>query len=196
MQHVWTDLTVAVYETHARVALEVGDMAEYTQCASCLRRLYWDGLEGNEPEFTAYRLLSATVQGAQGLSMELLALADRCQKTGNDLSEHKFVRHALDVARAVCGCNFHRFFVLYGQAPRMSAYLMDALLDSVRSSGLAALIASHGRDLDLDFVCSQLGFDCWDECAAFGWQRGAAIDLKRGILDPKASRAAPLCPRQ
>ncbi len=38
-----------VYETHARVALEVGDWAEYRQCHSVLQQLFADGLRVRAP---------------------------------------------------------------------------------------------------------------------------------------------------
>ena len=79
VQHVRSSLTVSVYETHARVALEVGDLAEYTQCSSNLQRLYLEGLPGCEGEFTAYRILAAAVLGPQAMSLELLSLSARCQ---------------------------------------------------------------------------------------------------------------------
>lgn len=44
VQHVRSKLTVDVYETHGRLALEVGDTAEFRRCHAVLRGLYREGV--------------------------------------------------------------------------------------------------------------------------------------------------------
>ena len=62
MQHVRSPLTVDAYETHARIALEESDAAEFRQCHAVLKQLYHDGIDGGNPEeFAAYGLLFAQV---------------------------------------------------------------------------------------------------------------------------------------
>jgi hypothetical protein len=57
VQHIASDFSVHVYETHARVALESDDMNEYNQCQTQLKQLYAAGHKGCEMEFVAYLIL-------------------------------------------------------------------------------------------------------------------------------------------
>lgn len=45
VQHIRTKLTVAVYEAHARIAIEVADWAELRQSHAVLQQLYAEGIQ-------------------------------------------------------------------------------------------------------------------------------------------------------
>jgi hypothetical protein len=57
VQSIKNEFAVEVYETHARLCLENGDIIEFNQCQSNLKVLYNMGVPGNVMEFTAYRIL-------------------------------------------------------------------------------------------------------------------------------------------
>jgi hypothetical protein len=78
---------------------------------------------------------------------------------------------------------------LYATAPRMSPYLMDALLERVRLRGLRTLAAAYSPlPLPLDWVAAQLGFDAPGDAAAWAAARGAVVDQASGELRTRDSK--------
>lgn len=75
IQAIRKPLTTAVYEAHARAALEYGDLAEYNQCQGQLKVLYAEGATDKDSgisEFIAYRILYQTVHVRHGEGLALL----------------------------------------------------------------------------------------------------------------------------
>ena len=67
-----------VYETHARMALESGDLGEYNQCLAQLKRLYREGVPGYTHEFAAYQLLYTVVQKGSKVEMQHYIARSAC----------------------------------------------------------------------------------------------------------------------
>lgn len=131
VQHIKNAFTVRVYEIHARIALEKGDLGEYNQCQTQLKALYLQGLGGHPGEFLAYRILYFVYTCNKTDMNDLLAEltpADKAQDA---------VKHALDVRSALALGNYHKFFRLYLQAPNMGAYMMDMFIERERLNALA-----------------------------------------------------------
>ena len=133
VQHIKNEFTVNVYEIHARIALEKGDLGEYNQCQTQLRALYAQNLGGHPIEFKAYRILY---------------FIHTCNRTDmNDVisdltpAEKKApaIKHALDARSALAMGNYHKFFKLYLQTPFMGAYLMDMFVARERLAALASI---------------------------------------------------------
>ncbi|UKZ79989.1 hypothetical protein TrVFT333_007753 [Trichoderma virens FT-333] len=145
VQRIKNEFTVSVYEIHARIALEKGDIGEYNQCQTQLRSLYAMGLKGNPIEFKAYRILYFIHTANRTGLNDTLADLTAAEK------EEKPIKHALDVRSALALGNYHKFFQLYLDTPNMGAYLMDI----------------YKPDIKLRFITEELGFESDADAAQF-----------------------------
>lgn len=182
VQRIKNEFTVQVYELHARLALDVGDLGEYNQCQSQLRALYAYGLNGSRLEFLAYRILYLLHTRQQRDVNTLMAeLSDEAQADAA-------VRHALDVRAAMrCG-NYHRFFDLYAHAPNRNACLMHHFVDRERVQALSIVARAFRPSCTLAFLTSELGWSSEDEARAFLAKHGAACYLG-AAWDTKSAQA-------
>lgn len=136
VQHIKTEFTVNVYEIHARIALEKGDLGEYNQCQTQLHTLYSQNLGGHPTEFKAYRILYFIHTSNRTDMNDVLAGLTQAEK--NDVA----VKHALDARSALALGNYHRFFLLYLETPNMGAYLMDMFVGRERLAALSNICKS------------------------------------------------------
>lgn len=137
VQHIKNEFTVNVYEIHARIALEKGDLGEYNQCQTQLRALYSQHLGGHPTEFKAYRILYF-IHTCNKTDMNDV-LADLTPAEKKDVA----IKHALDARSALALGNYHRFFQLYLETPNMGAYLMDMFVARERLAALSNMCRSY-----------------------------------------------------
>ena len=131
VQHIKDKFTVEVYEIHARIALEKGDLGEYNQCQTQLRALYEQKLGGNPMEFKAYRILYFIHTCNRTALNDVLTDLTTAEK------EDPAIKHALSARSALGLGNYHKFFRLYLETPNMGAYLMDMFVVRERLAALA-----------------------------------------------------------
>ena len=137
VQHIKTEFTVNVYEIHARIALEKGDLGEYNQCQTQLRALHLQHLGGHPEEFKAYRILYF-IHTCNRTDMNN-ALADLTPEE----KKVPAIKHALETRSALALGNHHRFAQLYLSTPNMGAYLMDMFVGRERLAALSNMCLSY-----------------------------------------------------
>ncbi|KAH7134362.1 SAC3/GANP/Nin1/mts3/eIF-3 p25 family-domain-containing protein [Dactylonectria macrodidyma] len=161
VQHIKDDFTVSVYEIHARIALEKGDIGEYNQCQTQLRSLYALGLKGNPIEFKAYRILYFIHTANRTGLNDTLADLTTAEK------EERAIKHALNVRSSLALGNYHKFFQLYLDTPNMGAYLMDMFVVRERLAALCNFCKAYKPDVKLRFITEELGFESDADAAQF-----------------------------
>ncbi|KAI9629155.1 hypothetical protein KEM48_011001 [Puccinia striiformis f. sp. tritici PST-130] len=184
VQRIKNDFTVVVYETHARIALEKGDLGEFNQCTSQLRQLYKLGLEGHQDEFLAYHILYLIYSRNHSELNELLSSIPDSHK------EARCVQHALQVRFAVSTANYRRFFKLFCEAPMMAGFLMDRFIERERIRALA-IMARGIRSIPISYLTRLLAFDSEKECCEFLKAHQAYyFESNSRLWDPKPAKDA------
>ncbi|KAL8277631.1 hypothetical protein RQP46_009904 [Phenoliferia psychrophenolica] len=161
VQRIKNDFTCSVYEIHARIALEKGDLGEFNQCQGQLRELYKHGLNGHQMEFLGYRilyLLFSRNRAELNSTMVNLTPQETCDES---------VVHALSVRQALGTGNYVKFFRLWNSAPKMGAYLIDHFVPRERVSALLTMSKAYKQGFPLSLVMKQLSFESSKEAEEF-----------------------------
>ncbi|XP_051121214.1 SAC3 family protein A [Andrographis paniculata] len=198
VQHIRNELTVKVYETHARFAIESADVREYNQCISQIKRLYAEEIPGCHMEFAAYHLLCVILHSNN--NRELLSAMSRLSA---DAKKDEAVKHALAVRSAVTSGNYVMFFRLYKSAPNLNAFLMDVSVEKMRYAAVKCMSRSYRPTLPVSYISRILGFnhaslptseekevDGLEECVEWLKAHGAILIVDSSgetLLDAKAS---------
>jgi len=201
-------LAAEVYATHARIALETRDWAEFNQCQTVLRGMHSrrarrgarasgadasDASEDVVAEFAAYRLLYAASQSTTAeLTRELRHLArEGALEPGRT---HEYVASALRVVKAAATRACVAFFKARTDAPEPSrcpgfAALADLSTNAVRRDALRAMLRAYAGSRDgvpVAFAANVLGFKAFgdDKKAAAAFEAYAASDFAKSDASP------------
>ncbi|KAG0166994.1 hypothetical protein DFQ28_007486 [Apophysomyces sp. BC1034] len=190
VQCIRDDFASTVYEYHARVALEKGDLGEYNQCQTQLKYLYANVKSGQTDEFTAYRILYFLFTRNQS---DINSLLNEVCVRGKGLSSGKHkpcVRHALEVRSSLATRNYHKFFKLYQDAPNMGGYLMDQFVGRERVEALVTICRAYQMGVTLTFVAQELAFKSTEELIKFLATHGVTQISSKHHLDTKSALPA------
>ncbi|KAK3138550.1 hypothetical protein QOZ80_5AG0370370 [Eleusine coracana subsp. coracana] len=201
VQRIQNEFTVKVYETHARLAMQAGDLPEFNQCQSQLKRLYAEGIRGCNFEFSAYNLLCVMLHSNNKRDL-LSSMASLSKEAKQDVA----VKHALAVHAAVLSGNYVLFFKLYKQAPNLNSCLMDLYVERMRFEAMKCMSKSYRPTVPVCYVAHILGFlrtgsegsvisgdDGLEECEIWLKAHGAVLSADNSgelQIDMKASFTA------
>ncbi|KAJ3025950.1 UNVERIFIED_CONTAM: hypothetical protein HDU68_006422 [Siphonaria sp. JEL0065] len=152
VQRIKNDFTVKVYESHARIALEKGDVGEYNQCQAQLKELYRHGIQGCKDEFLGYRILYMVFTMNRTEQVRILS-----ELTPQETIAPS-VQHALSVRMAVSTGDYHTLFKLYNSSPFMSIYLMDLFIERERIKTLKTISRAFRPQLKVSYLARELGW--------------------------------------
>lgn len=169
IQHIETDVTLQVYETHARIALENDDFGEFNTCVAQLSQLYArvPREQSVQDEFASYRILYNLLVDETGVEHSKLM-----QSMTPVQRERPCTKYALRVSRAVRDSDYHTFFELYASPPRetMVLFLLGHMAFNQRSKALRTMAYAYGPStIPLSFVVEELSWNaqsCQGEAAA------------------------------
>ncbi|RLN00743.1 hypothetical protein C2845_PM06G19250 [Panicum miliaceum] len=200
VQRIQNELTIKVYETHARLAMQAGDLPEYNQCQSQLKRLYAEGIKGCYFEFSAYNLLCVMLHSNNKRDL-LSSMASLSKEAKQDAA----VKHALAVHAAVLSGNYVLFFKLYKKAPNLNSCLMDLYVERMRFEAMKCMSRSYRPTVPVGYVAQILGFlrtdsegctadgdDGLEECEKWLKAHGTVLSVDNSgelQIDMKASSA-------
>ncbi|KAI8890971.1 hypothetical protein K501DRAFT_328127 [Backusella circina FSU 941] len=186
VQRIKNEFTVRVYEAHARIALEKGDIGEYNQCQTQLKYLYQLNIEGCNDEFLAYRILYMLFSQNQTDINSMLE--EMCNVK---LEDHPpCVQHALMVRSSLAKKNYYKFFELYEDAPNMGGYLMDQFVGRERVDALIIACKAYKQGISLSYLAKELSFDDIPQLVKFLREHGVTQVVGRennGTLNTKSA---------
>ncbi|CEP03516.1 hypothetical protein PBRA_009401 [Plasmodiophora brassicae] len=161
IQHIQDEFTVEVYETNARICLEVDDLSEYNQCQTQLGELYANPTlqvaVKHHDEFLGYRLCYLMLTN-DPMSIGLLLMSTTVAE------------------RTLRSNDYCRFFRLSSIAPYLSGNIIRHLYPSVRFQALQRVVATYRPTVPVAAIADFLGLsDDHDACRTFLERSGASL---------------------
>jgi len=191
VQRIQNEFAVDVYETHARIALQEGDLNEYNQCQTQLQDLYRDNPSmPNHEEFIAYKLLYYVVLscndqydgGSSDMFKIMLSLS-------SEQRQHPAIEHALKVRECVAFGNYLHFFRLHDLSPHLGDKLTSRIVPTMRLRGLRRMAKSYRPTLDVRVCTEHLGFDSPEMGKDWLVRCGCVLDGSKILMKESVIRA-------
>ena len=174
IQNIQNEFTVKVYETHARIALESSDLAQFNQCQTALIPLYDKNIRGNSNEFLAYRIIYTALYERTEMA-NIVKLVKKKYKT-----MPIEIEHAMKILKGINEPNYFYFFKMYLISPNMGGKLIEPFLPRIRIKALLTIAFGYYSEVSVDWIWDKLGFRTKEECVKFLEENKLKMDVKDG----------------
>ncbi|EFA78792.1 hypothetical protein PPL_08255 [Heterostelium album PN500] len=152
VQNIKNQFSIDVYEAHARLAMENGDLGQFNQCQTQLFELYKiPGNKGKVAEFFAYRILYCIFQNNS------TDMTKTFSELTQDLAAQECVKYALKIRAAFYDNNFIRYFKLCQSTFNMENYILDKISPRIRITALQVMTKAVRPTILLEQI-TPLGF--------------------------------------
>lgn len=156
VQMIETKFTVSVYETHAKLALESGDLGEYNQCQSRLLILYEKPAlkSPNYGEFMSFLILYYMMTEDNAAIMALrLKLLEEDPVT----FKKPMVQKSFKLSNARTKNDYHRFMKICNSVRSLGKHLINVFLEKEILKALDIMCRAYNQ-LSLDFLKEEFNF--------------------------------------
>lgn len=189
VQNIQEEFTVKVYETHARIAIENGDLGEFNQCQTMLSSLYSNTSIHcyNKLEFLSYKILYQLFTANYDS-----ILAFRLKLTSLELN-NEYIKIALSLFKAMTTNNYHQLFKIYSLTIKTTRKLMDNFIDAERIKALAVICSAYNI-LSLEFLLTEFRFRNQEDCLNFfaKYKLEQFMELKNEHMFLNTAKAKPI----
>ncbi|GAV51319.1 hypothetical protein ZYGR_0AD05020 [Zygosaccharomyces rouxii] len=170
VQILENQFTVKVYQSHARIALENGDIGEFNQCQSRLITLFelpnikHSCLE----EFTCYRVLYYILTEDHGA---ITSLRLKLMTENISVFKHPSVQKSFQLAKSQLVGDYHNFMRIHSSMEGLGKKLVDLFIGKEKLKSLLTICRSYNQ-IPLEFLQNEFQFQNVESTIDFLSHRG------------------------
>lgn len=166
VQMIENSFTIKVYQTHARIALENGDLGEFNQCQNRIMALFENSTipKKSYSEFICYSILySMLTEDYPAISQLKLKLMD---DNASEILGDEHVKIIFELSNMKLVGNYHYFMKSYTKLHKFEKCLINSFLNLEKLKFLTVICKSYNQ-INLDFIKSEFSFTSIDETINF-----------------------------
>jgi len=135
VQGIRDEFMIEVYESHARIAIEASDHAEFNQCQSQLAQLYKDGRKSeNQAEFAAYSIIYCLY------TKNMTDMTKRLSQLSEDMAKDSLISDALKLRSHLSLGNYLGFFRIYKRSSTHMKLLVGKFIERERRKAISTIV--------------------------------------------------------